>query len=112
MPEDVTVTVGDDHVGVVELRRPPNNFFDIALIRALAAAYESLDGDDACRVILLCSEGKHFCAGANLGGGPSPAEEPRALYREAVRLFAASTPRSSRSWATPTRRPTPILHAA
>jgi len=40
----------------------------------------------------LCSEGKHFCAGANLGAVSSPADEPRSLYREALRLFAARTP--------------------
>jgi enoyl-CoA hydratase/carnithine racemase len=95
MPEDVTVTVGDDHVGTVELRRPPNNFFDIALIRALAAAYESLDGDDACRVILLCSEGKHFCAGADFAPKERTPEE-RAdeanLYWEAIRLFGTRKP--------------------
>jgi enoyl-CoA hydratase/carnithine racemase len=95
MPEDVTVTVGDDHVGIVELRRPPNNFFDIALIRALAAAYESLDADDACRVILLCSEGKHFCAGADFAPKERTPEE-RAdeanLYWEAIRLFESRKP--------------------
>jgi enoyl-CoA hydratase/carnithine racemase len=41
---------------------------------------------------VLCSEGKHFCAGANLGAGSSPADQPRALYRQALRLFAAATP--------------------
>jgi enoyl-CoA hydratase/carnithine racemase len=95
MLEDVTVTVGDDHVGTVELRRPPNNFFDIALIRALAAAYESLDGDDACRVILLCSDGKHFCAGADFAPKERTPEE-RAdeanLYWEAIRLFETRKP--------------------
>ena len=41
---------------------------------------------------MLCSEGKHFCAGANLGSPGSPADEPRSLYRQALRLFASATP--------------------
>jgi 2-(1,2-epoxy-1,2-dihydrophenyl)acetyl-CoA isomerase len=90
---DVTVVVDDQaHVATVELHRPPANYFDAALIRELADAYEAIDADPACRAIVLCSEGKHFCAGANFGASSTPADEPRALYREALRLFAASTP--------------------
>ena len=62
---DISVSVGA-HVATVEIHRPPNNFFDFWLMRALADVYESLDDDPECRAIVLCSEGKHFCAGANL----------------------------------------------
>jgi enoyl-CoA hydratase/carnithine racemase len=89
---DVSVAVDDAHVATVEIHRPPANYFDAALVRELADTYERLDSDPACRSILLCSEGKHFCAGANFGAASSPADEPRALYREALRLFAAQTP--------------------
>ncbi len=89
---DVTVTIGDRHVATVEIHRPPTNYFDAALIGELADAYEALDADPRCRVIVLCSEGKHFCAGANLGSPASPADEPRSLYRQALRLFAGATP--------------------
>jgi len=89
-PDEVTVTLGDDFVATVELHRPPENYFDRALIRALADAYQALDDDPRCRAIVLCSEGKHFCAGANLTGGLG--EGPGALYREAIRLFEAATP--------------------
>jgi 2-(1,2-epoxy-1,2-dihydrophenyl)acetyl-CoA isomerase len=65
---DVAVEVSPGYVATVELRRPPDNFFDVAMIRALAEAYQALDDDPACRVIVLCAAGKHFCAGANLGG--------------------------------------------
>jgi enoyl-CoA hydratase/carnithine racemase len=65
---DVTVTLGDDFVATVELHRPPHNYFDQTLIRSLADAYQALDADPRCRAIVLCAEGKHFCAGANLGG--------------------------------------------
>jgi 2-(1,2-epoxy-1,2-dihydrophenyl)acetyl-CoA isomerase len=89
-PDEVTVTLGDDFVATVELHRPPENYFDRALIRALAGAYQALDDDPRCRAIVLCSEGKHFCAGANLTEGLG--EGPGALYREAIRLFEAATP--------------------
>jgi enoyl-CoA hydratase/carnithine racemase len=89
---DVTVAVDDAYVATVEIHRPPANYFDAALIRDLGDAYETIDTDRACRAIVLCSEGKHFCAGANFGAAPTPAEEPRSLYREALRLFAAATP--------------------
>jgi enoyl-CoA hydratase/carnithine racemase len=89
---DVTVAVDDAHVATVEIHRPPANYFDTALIKELGDAYEAIDADPSSRVIVLCSEGKHFCAGANLGAGSSPADQPRALYRQALRLFAAATP--------------------
>jgi 2-(1,2-epoxy-1,2-dihydrophenyl)acetyl-CoA isomerase len=89
---DVTVAVGDRHVATVEIHRPPANYFDAALIRELADAYEALDADPSCRAIVLCSAGKHFCAGANFAAASSPADAPRSLYREALRLFAAATP--------------------
>jgi enoyl-CoA hydratase/carnithine racemase len=89
---DVTVAVDDAHVATVEIHRPPANYFDAALIRELADAYEALDAGVGCRAIVLCSEGKHFCAGANFATASSPAEEPRSLYREALRLFASATP--------------------
>jgi len=88
--DDVEVRVGDDHVALVEIRRPPNNFFSHALIASLVAAFRSLDDNPACRVALLCSEGKHFCAGADFAGGGR--EEPGDLYAEAVKLFATRTP--------------------
>lgn len=93
---DVSVQLGDDFVAEVEIHRPPNNFFDVALIRAIAEAYEWLDGDGGCRAIVLCSEGKHFCAGADFNqessAAPLPEEGAVSLYREAVRLFRGALP--------------------
>jgi 2-(1,2-epoxy-1,2-dihydrophenyl)acetyl-CoA isomerase len=93
---DVTVELGDDYVGQVEVHRPPNNFFDVALIRGIADAYEWLESDGVCRAILLCSEGKHFCAGADFNressAAPLPEEGAVSLYREAVRLFRGALP--------------------
>jgi 2-(1,2-epoxy-1,2-dihydrophenyl)acetyl-CoA isomerase len=89
---DVTVSIDDAHVATIEIHRPPANYFDAALIRELADAYERIDADRCCRALVLCSEGKHFCAGANFGAASTPADDPRSLYREALRLFAARTP--------------------
>ena len=107
MPENerfagLDCTIGDDFVAIVEIRRPPANFFDHALIRQLADTFEELDADDRCRAAVLCSEGRHFCAGANFGGGKAKDREGSGtlelemsgthLYDEAVRLFATRTP--------------------
>lgn len=90
---DVSVEVHDDFVATVELHRPPNNHFDIELIGSLAEAFEALDEEPGCRAILLCSEGRHFCAGADFSGRAGPiADQSRHLYDEARRLFATATP--------------------
>jgi 2-(1,2-epoxy-1,2-dihydrophenyl)acetyl-CoA isomerase len=92
---DVTAELGDDLVAEVEIHRPPNNFFDANLIRSIADAYEDLAAGE-CRAIVLCSEGKHFCAGADFHGQSDadalPEEGAASLYHEAVRLFSAPLP--------------------
>jgi enoyl-CoA hydratase/carnithine racemase len=88
----VTVDV-KEHVAVVELHRPPSNFFDVDLIRGIADALDGLEADRGCRAIVLCSEGKHFCAGAAIGSGPAdPTRTPLALYKEGLRLFVNQVP--------------------
>jgi len=87
--EEISIRPASDHVALVEFSRPPHNYFDAALIEAIADAYEQLDSEGSCRAIVLCSEGKNFCAGANFAG-PNPAEGP--LYEHAVRLFAGALP--------------------
>jgi enoyl-CoA hydratase/carnithine racemase len=101
---DVGVRLGDDYVAEVEIHRPPHNYFDLPLIDDLASAIEALDAEPGCRAIVLCSEGKNFCAGAQLGGGreapavtaastgDGPGGAPRHLYDAAVRLFGTRTP--------------------
>ena len=96
---DVKVSLLDGQVAQCEIDRPPNNFFDVQLIRSLANALEDLDQEPACRALVLCSAGKHFCAGANFG--PAARDEERAersedkpnpLYTAAVRLFRTRKP--------------------
>lgn len=90
---DVSVTM-DGHVAIVEIQRPPNNFFDHTLICNLADAFDELDGDPECRTLVLCADGKHFCAGANFAARAEGTEQadPGALYREAVRMFSNKKP--------------------
>jgi 2-(1,2-epoxy-1,2-dihydrophenyl)acetyl-CoA isomerase len=93
---DVTA-ITDGHVGTAEIRRPPDNFFDAALIGALADAYAWLESEGS-RAIVLCSEGKHFCAGADFTGRSEQARRigaangARELYDQALRLFQGAVP--------------------
>jgi enoyl-CoA hydratase/carnithine racemase len=89
---DVSVEVDEHHVATVTIQRPPDNYFDQPLIASIADAYEALDADERCRAIVLRSEGKHFCAGADFAGRARPIVTGRHLYDEAVRLFATTTP--------------------
>ena len=87
----------DGHVAIVEIRRPPHNFFDIPLIAGLADAFEALEVDPDCRAIMLCAQGTAFCAGANFANRDATpeAKSPRAvnpIYGEAIRLFSCTKP--------------------
>lgn len=89
----VDVTIGFvGHVAVVEIHRPPNNYFDTALITRIADAYEQLDDNIECRAIVLCAEGKHFCAGADFSQPAENRSPPNELYAQAIRLFRAKKP--------------------
>jgi enoyl-CoA hydratase/carnithine racemase len=87
---DVTVERHGDHVGLVCIHRPPNNYFDTALIDAVATAYEELDRSGWCRAVVLASEGRHFCAGLDFAANAG--QDIAALYGAALRLFAAPLP--------------------
>jgi enoyl-CoA hydratase/carnithine racemase len=87
----------DGTVAVVELRRPPHNYFDIDLIAQLADAFEALEAERRCRAIVLCAQGSAFCAGANFANRDAtpPQRSARAinpLYGEALRLFSCGKP--------------------
>ncbi len=92
----VTLT-RDGPVAVVEICRPPHNFFDIPMVHQLADAFEDADADRGCHAVVLAAQGSSFCAGANLATRDATPEQrsPRAvnpLYGEALRLFACSKP--------------------
>lgn len=100
---DIAVDI-DGFVAVVEMRRPPHNYFDTVLVKSIADAYDDIDRDTDVRAIVLAADGRSFCAGAQLGntpttgdiGGAGPAPGGRnggfRLYNEGVRLFQSETP--------------------
>ena len=94
---DVGIDVRVNGVAVVEIQRPPNNFFDVALIEGLVGVLNGLQDRGDVRSVVLASQGKHFCAGADFAGGSGAAqvsadEGTRALYQAAVRLFECTLP--------------------
>jgi enoyl-CoA hydratase/carnithine racemase len=87
------------HVAIVEIQRPPLNFFDVSLIRQIAGALAGIDNDPQMRATVLAAQGKAFCAGANFNGdapeGADPAAglgEIRDLYIGAVQIFRGKKP--------------------
>jgi enoyl-CoA hydratase/carnithine racemase len=87
---NVSVVQEGEHVAVVCLHRPPNNYFDTSLVGAVASAYEELAGSGWCRAVVLASEGKHFCAGMDFSR--KAGRDIGELYDQALRLFAAPLP--------------------
>lgn len=86
----------DGAVAVIEMRRPPHNFFDLDLITRMADAFEAFDADPEVRAVVLRAQGKSFSAGANLGSqdapGAAPVHPSRHTYREALRIFRTGKP--------------------
>jgi enoyl-CoA hydratase/carnithine racemase len=92
--DDVAVSL-QKHIGVVEIRRPPDNFFDVTLLDAVAEGVGRLVAEPACRAIVLASAGKTFCAGAKFstsGPGGGSARSGSRLYAAALQLFRCPKP--------------------
>jgi len=93
------------HVTLIEIQRPPLNYFDLSLIRQFADALGASDQDTDSRAVVIVAQGKAFCAGANFAT-PSEVEIPpvpgnrapdilnhsQHLYNEAVRIFRNKKP--------------------
>tara|TARA_B110000914_G_C15450750_1_gene440761 strand:- start:343 stop:1116 length:774 start_codon:yes stop_codon:yes gene_type:complete len=91
---DLSISL-ENNIATLTIQRPPNNFFDYMLIQQIADALEELDEESDCRVNILASEGKNFCAGANFSQDKDMMNKtnPYAkLYKEAVRLFRTKKP--------------------
>ncbi|MCP5267151.1 MAG: enoyl-CoA hydratase/isomerase family protein [Burkholderiaceae bacterium] len=87
----------EGHLTLIELRKPPYNFFDQTLLTEIADAVVACDEDPDCRVILLAAQGKAFCAGADFSSpredrNPSRRGGAHPLYAQAVRMFRAGKP--------------------
>ncbi len=87
------------HGAVAEVRfaNPPLNYANTALLGALADAIAAIDADPAVRCVVLSSEGKAFCAGADLAGdreivGEDGMDAVGQFYVAAERMFRRATP--------------------
>jgi len=92
------------HVGLIEIRKPPLNFFDVSLINQIADALEEFDQDIEIRACVLAASGKAFCAGADFSDPKRKEQEEQAqrdpaanlpinhLYVQAVRIFRNKKP--------------------
>ena len=92
------------HVGLIEIRMPPLNFFNVALINQIADALEEFDKDVEIRASVLAAQGKAFCAGADFSDPDRQKQEEQSksdpasnlpinhLYVQAVRIFRARKP--------------------
>lgn len=91
--KDIGVTSAA-HVGQIEIQRPPHNYFDNALINQIADALEEFDRDMGIRAVVLCAQGKSFCAGADFANRPATGsnESGKHLYKEATRIFRSKKP--------------------
>ena len=88
----------EGRVATVEIRRPPHNFFDRDMIEEIAIAFEAADSDPSVRAVVLCAQGKSFCAGADFsrradtGTTGEGGTARKHLYKEAIRLFRTRKP--------------------
>lgn len=93
----LVATAREGHVAILTFARPPHNFADLALIEAIGAAFTAADDDPEVRAIVLQSDGRIFCAGADLArdnpvSEDRPAGTRNPFYVAAARLFAVQTP--------------------
>lgn len=92
---NITASV-KDYVAEIEIHALPHNHVSIDLIGDLADAFEAADADPRVRAIVLCTEGKVFCGGADLvnreGLLTGKSTSVNSLYVEALRLFSCKTP--------------------
>ena len=89
---DVTAVLDHGHVAEVELHRPPANFFDADLLNGVVEAV-TWAADHGGRAIVLCAEGKHFCAGLDFGTTDRPESDALAtLYATGRRLIDSPLP--------------------
>ena len=88
-------TTRQGHVAEVRFASPPLNYASVDLLTRLADALEAVDADPEIRAVVLTSEGKSFCAGADLAGdmaGDAVMDPIAQFYVHAGRMFRRSKP--------------------
>ena len=82
-------------VGIVEISRPPHNYFNATLIQDIAKCYDRFAAEGV-RAIVLCAAGKNFCAGADFSQPTGTTLGERGneehIYQQALRLFRCDIP--------------------
>jgi enoyl-CoA hydratase/carnithine racemase len=95
MSEQLDVEIRGN-LALLVFQNAPNNYATVGLLRLLADALERLDAEPQVRAVVLASEGKSFCAGADLvspnGFGASGDDPLREFYDQALRIFACRKP--------------------
>lgn len=99
MTEPVLLNERHDGYAVLTLNRPDRlNAFTVELHTALSEALDTLDADEACRVIVLTGAGRGFCAGQDLsdrdpsisGERPDLGQTLESYYNPLIKRFRAS----------------------
>lgn len=96
MAKDIEVS-RKGHVGLIEIARPPHNYFDVELIRAIGDGLKAFDADRDIRAVVLAAQGRSFCAGANFTSdgafeGSDLAARFEALYEAGAELLRTDKP--------------------
>lgn len=110
MPEPAArpVLLADDHgaVRVLRMNRPDKlNALNTELTQALLDGLTEADADESVRAVLLCGEGRAFCAGADLSEFPNLTPADQAAVRHRSELTA-------RTQLMPQRMSKPVLAVA
>jgi enoyl-CoA hydratase len=72
-PDTVVITRPRPEVVVLTMSRPDRlNAMDTTLIEGLYDAFDEVEADGTCRVVVLTGAGRGFCAGLDLGGYGRP----------------------------------------
>lgn len=95
MTEQLDIQV-NGHVALLVFQNPPLNFATVRLLRLIADALHRLAAEPEVRAVVLASEGRAFCAGADLvsenGLGAEGSDPLREFYDQAIRIFANPKP--------------------
>jgi enoyl-CoA hydratase/carnithine racemase len=84
-----------DHVAVIEFVNGAYNYFTVELLNEIADCLDQAR-QDGLRAAVLCSRGRHFCAGADFSSIGSSVDErwlnARSTYAAGARLFKQPLP--------------------
>jgi enoyl-CoA hydratase/carnithine racemase len=85
----------EDDIAWIELNRPRKaNALNSELLQDILDAMDAAEAEPGLRAVILCGEGAHFCAGADLGellaGGVTSVRSLLNLFREVCSRFERS----------------------